>query len=536
MEPYKRPDPLTSSPTASDPALEGDVGTAGLPDGVFDGFDDLLQDTLLDKPHLADEAEEDVPESPGRKITNKAIPEWTGRNPYPSGLQRSMRDPMDDLDDELLALVGDDHRSDSEDSVDAQDHDNGYDRPSWAPEGFLSPLPTDIKHDPTHPSDDNMPHGASDKTHFHGPSVVGGPFEENSHSRLSEVAYKPNTGGESRPFNRKDNLSEHVRTTHSSIAAQLESGQGAQGYGPQVSGAYQLNNNNKEDTSNHFHIFVGDLSNEVNDEVLLQAFSAFGSVSEARVMWDMKTGHSRGYGFVAFRERVDAEKALSSMDGAWLGSRAIRCGWAIQKGQPSISQQQAMLAMGMTPTAPFGHRFEASGNPRKPEVQHTVPTDDASRDYPPKFKIGETLRVGNEDVAITDRRFEMDGWVYALPIDPLFPGGQPGKAWIPEHQAIRGSTLSEKEVSAKPEDPDEAILPFGTKASFQNRDVTILGSRSKGGVRSYLVGGSGPGELHWVAGSEVRIDRKILEVEQPSKFQIGQRVPIGTNKVTVVGV
>ncbi|EGE86217.1 hypothetical protein RJZ56_007823 [Blastomyces dermatitidis] len=122
-----------------------------------------------------------------------------------------------------------------------------------------------------------------------------------------------------------------------------------------VNWAYQSNNSNKEDTSNHFHIFVGDLSNEVNDEVLLQAFSAFGSVSEARVMWDMKTGRSRGYGFVAFRERPDAEKALSSMDGEWLGSRAIRCNWANQKGQPSISQQQAMAAMGMTPTTPFGH-------------------------------------------------------------------------------------------------------------------------------------------------------------------------------------
>jgi nucleolysin TIA-1/TIAR len=122
-----------------------------------------------------------------------------------------------------------------------------------------------------------------------------------------------------------------------------------------VNWAYQSNTTNKEDTSNHFHIFVGDLSNEVNDEVLLQAFSAFGSVSEARVMWDMKTGRSRGYGFVAFRERQDAEKALSSMDGEWLGSRAIRCNWANQKGQPSISQQQAMSAMGMTPTTPFGH-------------------------------------------------------------------------------------------------------------------------------------------------------------------------------------
>jgi nucleolysin TIA-1/TIAR len=72
-------------------------------------------------------------------------------------------------------------------------------------------------------------------------------------------------------------------------------------------------------------------------------------------MWDMKTGRSRGYGFVAFRDRPDAEKALSSMDGEWLGSRAIRCNWANQKGQPSIAQQQAMQQMGMTPTTPYGH-------------------------------------------------------------------------------------------------------------------------------------------------------------------------------------
>ncbi|KAM3499608.1 hypothetical protein MY10362_007141 [Beauveria mimosiformis] len=122
-----------------------------------------------------------------------------------------------------------------------------------------------------------------------------------------------------------------------------------------VNWAYQANSSGKEDTSGHFHIFVGDLSNEVNDDILTQAFSAFGSVSEARVMWDMKTGRSRGYGFVAFRDRPEAEKALSSMDGEWLGSRAIRCNWANQKGQPSMAQQQAMQAMGLTPTTPFGH-------------------------------------------------------------------------------------------------------------------------------------------------------------------------------------
>jgi len=142
-----------------------------------------------------------------------------------------------------------------------------------------------------------------------------------------------------------------------------------------VNWAYQSNSNNKEDTSSHFHIFVGDLSNEVNDEILLQAFSTFGSVSEARVMWDMKTGRSRGYGFVAFRERNDAEKALAKMDGEWLGSRAIRCNWANQKGQPSISQQQAMQAMGITPTTPFGHhQFPTQGTQSYDMVLNQTPT------------------------------------------------------------------------------------------------------------------------------------------------------------------
>ncbi|ORX68420.1 RNA-binding domain-containing protein [Linderina pennispora] len=82
----------------------------------------------------------------------------------------------------------------------------------------------------------------------------------------------------------------------------------------------------QEDTSNHFHIFVGDLSSE--------AFSAFPSMSDARVMWDMTSGKSRGYGFVAFRDRSDADNAISSMNGEWLGSRAIRVNWANQKAAP----------------------------------------------------------------------------------------------------------------------------------------------------------------------------------------------------------
>jgi len=101
-----------------------------------------------------------------------------------------------------------------------------------------------------------------------------------------------------------------------------------------VNWAYQ-GSQNKEDTSNHYHVFVGDLSPEVNDEVLAKAFSAFGSLSDARVMWDMNSGKSRGYGFLAFRDKTDAEQAIATMNGEWLGSRAIRVNWANQKTQGS---------------------------------------------------------------------------------------------------------------------------------------------------------------------------------------------------------
>lgn len=57
----------------------------------------------------------------------------------------------------------------------------------------------------------------------------------------------------------------------------------------------------------------------------------FNSMSDARVMWDQNSGKSRGFGFVSFEDRMDADKAIASMNGVVLGSKSIRCNWANQK-------------------------------------------------------------------------------------------------------------------------------------------------------------------------------------------------------------
>ncbi|KAJ2655021.1 E3 ubiquitin-protein ligase pub1 [Coemansia sp. RSA 1200] len=123
---------------------------------------------------------------------------------------------------------------------------------------------------------------------------------------------------------------------------------------------WALNNGSQthEDTSNHFHVFVGDLSAEVTDQMLTKTFGIYPSMSCARVMWDMSSWKSRGYGFVAFRDRADAEKAISQMNGEWLGSRAIRVNWASQK----VSAKAKHDAVSISGSSSNGGNSNSNGN------------------------------------------------------------------------------------------------------------------------------------------------------------------------------
>lgn len=63
-----------------------------------------------------------------------------------------------------------------------------------------------------------------------------------------------------------------------------------------------------------FRIFCGDLGNDVNDELLTRTFNKYPSFQKAKVIRDKRTGKSKGYGFVSFKEPQDFIKAMQ-MDG-----------------------------------------------------------------------------------------------------------------------------------------------------------------------------------------------------------------------------
>ena len=51
-------------------------------------------------------------------------------------------------------------------------------------------------------------------------------------------------------------------------------------------------------------------------------------------MKDPLTMAHKGYGFVSFLNKNDAENAINKMNGQWLGSRKLRTNWATRKAQP----------------------------------------------------------------------------------------------------------------------------------------------------------------------------------------------------------
>jgi len=71
-------------------------------------------------------------------------------------------------------------------------------------------------------------------------------------------------------------------------------------------------------------VYVGNLSFDVDDNMLKDTFAEFGEITEAIVIKDRDTGRSKGFGFVEFAEDASAQKAIAELDGKDLGGRPLK--------------------------------------------------------------------------------------------------------------------------------------------------------------------------------------------------------------------
>jgi RNA recognition motif-containing protein len=71
------------------------------------------------------------------------------------------------------------------------------------------------------------------------------------------------------------------------------------------------------------NIYVGNLSFDVTEEELRQAFEAYGQVESATIVKDKFSGQSRGFGFVEMPTKAEAMSAISGLNGKDLNGRTL---------------------------------------------------------------------------------------------------------------------------------------------------------------------------------------------------------------------
>jgi RNA recognition motif-containing protein len=88
-----------------------------------------------------------------------------------------------------------------------------------------------------------------------------------------------------------------------------------------VLGDVQIYNLRKKEIK--MNIYVGNLSNEVTEEDLKQAFETFGQVESANIIKDKYTNRSKGFGFVEMASKAEGQSAIDGLNGKELKGKAL---------------------------------------------------------------------------------------------------------------------------------------------------------------------------------------------------------------------
>jgi RNA recognition motif-containing protein len=71
------------------------------------------------------------------------------------------------------------------------------------------------------------------------------------------------------------------------------------------------------------NIYVGNLSRDLSETELKEAFAAFGEVATCNIIKDKFTGESRGFGFVEMPNKDEADKAIAALNGKDMKGRNL---------------------------------------------------------------------------------------------------------------------------------------------------------------------------------------------------------------------
>jgi cold-inducible RNA-binding protein len=85
------------------------------------------------------------------------------------------------------------------------------------------------------------------------------------------------------------------------------------------------------------NIYAGNLSFEVTENELKEAFEAFGKVETVKVIKDNDTGRSKGFGFVEMPDNTEAQAAINGLNDKDFKGKTLKVNTARPKTEGSRS-------------------------------------------------------------------------------------------------------------------------------------------------------------------------------------------------------
>jgi RNA recognition motif-containing protein len=97
------------------------------------------------------------------------------------------------------------------------------------------------------------------------------------------------------------------------------------------------------------NLYVGNLSFQATADDLVEAFSAYGTVTRAQVVSDRETGRSRGFGFVEMADGGD--EAIAGLNGSTFQGRPL----TVNEAKPR--EERPRSGGGDRPRGGYGRRY-----------------------------------------------------------------------------------------------------------------------------------------------------------------------------------
>jgi len=83
------------------------------------------------------------------------------------------------------------------------------------------------------------------------------------------------------------------------------------------------------------NIYIGNLSYNITEEDLRQAFETFGQIASVSIIKDKFSGQSKGFGFIEMPVKEEAESAISGMNGKEMKGRTLNVNQARPRSDES---------------------------------------------------------------------------------------------------------------------------------------------------------------------------------------------------------